>query len=54
MLHDPAQYPESEKFKPDRFLDRDGNISTSVRNPNDIAFGFGRRYVTTNSMSPTP
>jgi len=38
MLNDERDYPDPREFKPERFL-RDG----SVRDPMDIAFGFGRR-----------
>lgn len=43
MLYDPKDYPNPEKFHPDRFL-KDGRIDKAVRNPADMAFGFGRRY----------
>ncbi|THH30749.1 hypothetical protein EUX98_g3443 [Antrodiella citrinella] len=43
MLHNPEDYPEPDQFKPERFLDTDGNIDSSVRDPTTIAFGFGRR-----------
>ncbi|KAH8103605.1 CyP450 monooxygenase [Cristinia sonorae] len=43
MLHNPEDYPSPEEFKPERFLDEDGNIDPSVRDPTVVAFGFGRR-----------
>ena len=42
MLNDERDYPEPEKFKPERFL-KDGKLDSSVRDPMHIAFGFGRR-----------
>jgi cytochrome P450 len=42
MLNDERDYPEPYEFKPERFL-KDGNLDSSVRDPVDIAFGFGRR-----------
>lgn len=45
MLRNPDDYPEPEAFKPERFLDADGNIDPNVRDPTMIAFGFGRRCV---------
>ncbi|KAI0340922.1 cytochrome P450 [Trametopsis cervina] len=42
MLYNPKDYPNPEKFYPDRFL-KDGRIDKTVRNPADMAFGFGRR-----------
>ncbi|KAH8099592.1 cytochrome P450 [Cristinia sonorae] len=43
MLHNPEDYPEPEQFKPERYLNQNGDIDPSVRDPNTIAFGFGRR-----------
>ncbi|KAH8105240.1 cytochrome P450 [Cristinia sonorae] len=43
MLHDPEDYPDPYTFKPERFLDQDGNIDPSVLDPTTILFGFGRR-----------
>jgi hypothetical protein len=44
MLNDERDYPEVQprKFRPGNFL-KDGKLDPSVRNPMDIAFGFGRR-----------
>lgn len=42
MLHDPEDYPDPDSFSPDRFL-RDGQIDPNVRDPSEVAFGFGRR-----------
>jgi cytochrome P450 len=42
MLNDERGYPEPLIFKPERFL-KNGKFDSSVRDPMDIAFGFGRR-----------
>jgi cytochrome P450 len=42
MLNNERDYPEPRKFNPQRFL-RNGKLDISVRDPMDIAFGFGRR-----------
>jgi cytochrome P450 len=44
MLHDPREYSEPERFNPSRFM-KDGRINPDVRDPDTVAFGFGRRYV---------
>ncbi|KAI0085089.1 cytochrome P450 [Irpex rosettiformis] len=44
MLHNPEEYPEPDKFNPDRFI-KDGKINPAIRDPATIAFGFGRRSV---------
>ncbi|KAH8105245.1 cytochrome P450 [Cristinia sonorae] len=51
MLHDPDDYPEPDIFRPERFLDKHGNIDTSVRDPINIAFGFGRRVCAGNEFA---
>ncbi|TCD68727.1 hypothetical protein EIP91_010011 [Steccherinum ochraceum] len=43
MLRNPEDYPEPEKFKPERFIGKDGKLDSSVRDPTSLAFGFGRR-----------
>jgi len=42
MLKDEQHYTEPCEFRPERFL-RNGKLDNSVRDPMDIAFGFGRR-----------
>ena len=42
MLNDERVYPEPQEFRPERFL-KNGVLDNSVRDPMDIAFGFGRR-----------
>jgi len=42
MLNDERNYAEPHIFKPERFL-KNGKLDSSVRDPMDIAFGFGRR-----------
>ncbi|KAF8997759.1 cytochrome P450 [Cyathus striatus] len=42
MLYDERDYPDPHVFRPERFL-KAGQLDDAVRNPEDIAFGFGRR-----------
>ncbi len=42
MLHDEDDYPDPMAFRPERFL-KEGKLDTSVRDPSQMAFGFGRR-----------
>ncbi|TFK41794.1 cytochrome P450 [Crucibulum laeve] len=43
MLHNEEDYPEPMVFRPERFLNSNGNINIEIRDPNGMAFGFGRR-----------
>ncbi|KAI0770762.1 putative CyP450 monooxygenase [Irpex lacteus] len=42
IFRNPQEYPEPDRFNPDRFM-KDGAINPEVRDPNTLAFGFGRR-----------
>jgi cytochrome P450 len=44
MLHNEETYPDPFNFVPERYL-KNGKIDKSVKNPMDMAFGFGRRFV---------
>jgi cytochrome P450 len=41
ILHDPELYPEPEKFRPERFLNRDGSVREDAAV--SLAFGIGKR-----------
>ena len=41
MSRDPAEYPDPDAFRPDRFLGADKD--RWPRDPTEYAFGFGRR-----------
>ena len=43
MLNDEREYPDPHVFKHERFL-KNGKLNSSVRDPMEIAFGFGRRW----------
>ncbi|KII84582.1 hypothetical protein PLICRDRAFT_117752, partial [Plicaturopsis crispa FD-325 SS-3] len=43
ILHNEAVYPNPSTFSPERFLDSEGHIDRSVKDPAFAAFGFGRR-----------
>lgn len=45
MLHDERKYPDSLKFKPERFEDMKRNAELGINDLPLIGFGFGRRYV---------
>ncbi|KAF7345632.1 Cytochrome P450 [Mycena venus] len=42
ILHDEIMYPDPHSFKPERFL-LDGKLNPVIRDPETVAFGFGRR-----------
>ena len=46
MLHDENEYPDPESFKPERFINNRKTGDNEPRDPADIIFGFGRRFVT--------
>ncbi|KAL1742445.1 cytochrome P450 [Schizophyllum fasciatum] len=43
MMHDESVYPDPDSFKPERFLTADGKLDPNMRDPANMAFGFGRR-----------
>jgi len=44
IFHDESVYPNAHVFNPDRFL-KDGQINPEVKDPEELAFGYGRRYL---------
>lgn len=44
IMHDRDAYDNPDEFRPERFI-RDGQLDSSVRDPNAFIFGFGRRRV---------
>lgn len=44
ICHDEKVYPTPEMFNPDRFLDKEGKIDPSVKDPELRIFGSGRRW----------
>ena len=43
ILHDEKHYPDPHTFNPGRFLTSDGALDPEVLDPEEAAFGFGRR-----------
>ncbi|KAF7296433.1 Cytochrome P450 [Mycena chlorophos] len=52
LLRDENIYPDPIPFKPERFL-RDGKLDPTVRDPDTIAFGFGRRICPGKTFATT-
>ena len=50
MLHNEDEYPDPFAFKPERFL-KDGKLNPNIRDPALMAFGFGRRWQWTATIS---
>lgn len=44
MFRDKSVYPNPHLFNPDRFL-KDGKINPDVKDPEQLVFGYGRRYL---------
>ena len=42
LLHDPDVYVDPLTFNPERFLEN-GRLNHDILDPQDVAFGFGRR-----------
>ena len=40
-MHDEEVYPDPFDFKPERFLDENGQLDMSVPQPDTASFGFG-------------
>ena len=43
IFRDPDMYPDSDAFKPERFLHMDQDDEFDARDPKKIVFGAGRR-----------
>ena len=43
VFHNESVYPDAHKFNPNRFL-KDGQINLDVKDPEQLVFGWGRRY----------
>ncbi|KAI1790103.1 CyP450 monooxygenase [Ganoderma leucocontextum] len=43
FAHDPHNYPDPEKFMPERYLTGEGKLNPDVRDPRTFTFGYGRR-----------
>lgn len=46
MNRDPAVFPDFDEFRPERYLDESGGLSSSVPDTHGeghVSYGFGRR-----------
>lgn len=50
ILHDPEIFEDPMEFRPERYL-KDGKIDPGVLDPEEVAFGFGRRICPGRHMS---
>ena len=58
VFYDEVAYPEPHTYNPARFLDENGRIDPSVKDPEASVFGSGRRYegssvVLINRLNPS-
>jgi len=44
ISRDESVYPDAHTFNPGRFL-KDGQINPDVKDPEQVVFGYGRRYL---------
>jgi hypothetical protein len=44
-MHDANTFDDPFAFKPERYF-KDGKLNTDLLDPMDVAFGYGRRFVT--------
>ena len=44
MFRNESVYPDAHNFNPGRFL-KDGQIDPDVKDPEELMFGWGRRYL---------
>jgi cytochrome P450 len=44
-MHDPDTFEDPMGFNPERYLDQNGSLDSKVLDPDDAAFGYGRRLV---------
>ncbi|KAH6919314.1 cytochrome P450 [Coprinopsis sp. MPI-PUGE-AT-0042] len=49
IFRDPAHYPNPFEFRPERFL-KDGQLNPEVLDPESCGFGYGRRYLSQESL----
>lgn len=53
MNRDPKHFPDFEEFRPERYLDADGQLVDPIAGTHmqgHVTYGFGRRYVGLSSL----
>lgn len=48
MTRDESVYPDPDSFRPERWLNKDGQLDQSASILDSVVFGFGRRYAETH------